>query len=322
VPKSDRLHVSHIRTAVDLVTPYENTRAGFVRMALERNRRASPYVVEARDLNAQALKAKTPAELFKIAGIRAALLTAAGISDKAAGHIDEQGYDDAIAGLIQNYLEPAGQNFREELVYRFLLTRGDTLGGSMRNVVGALAQRRFTSMLLARLRNSGSAYAYRMAGSKTRKWQHDQALDAVAPENIKAVAWTNQNGSRVMSYNLTIPCVGKNVDMNLLDCKPDDFSGAILTEPSRFLALGELKGGVDPAGADEHWKTANSALERIRNAFASQRTKPALFFVGAAIEQAMASEIWAQIGNGNLSNAANLSVDEHLSAICDWLVTI
>ena len=31
--------------------------------------------------------------------------------------------------------------------------------------------------------------------------------------------------------------------------------------------FGELKGGIDPAGADEHWKTGNSALVRIRKAF-------------------------------------------------------
>ncbi len=28
----------------------------------------------------------------------------------------------------------------------------------------------------------------------------------------------------------------------------------------KTLMLGELKGGIDPAGADEHWKTANTVL--------------------------------------------------------------
>ena len=30
--------------------------------------------------------------------------------------------------------------------------------------------------------------------------------------------------------------------------------------PKHYLACGELKGGIDPAGADEHWKTAGKAL--------------------------------------------------------------
>jgi hypothetical protein len=33
------------------------------------------------------------------------------------------------------------------------------------------------------------------------------------------------------------------------------------------IALGELKGGIDPGGADEHWKTAQAAFNRIRQAF-------------------------------------------------------
>jgi hypothetical protein len=40
--------------------------------------------------------------------------------------------------------------------------------------------------------------------------------------------------------------------------------------------------GIDPAGADEHWKTANFALERIRKSFAKKK-KPQTFFIGASI---------------------------------------
>lgn len=55
--------------------------------------------------------------------------------------------------------------------------------------------------------------------------------------------------------------------------------------------LGELKGGIDPAGADEHWKTANTALDRIRNSFANVGYSVKTSFVGAAIANAMAVEI-------------------------------
>ena len=53
---------------------------------------------------------------------------------------------------------------------------------------------------------------------------------------------------------------------------------SILNNTAAFVALGELKGGLDPAGADEHWKTANSALGRIRKGFAKKENKPFTFF--------------------------------------------
>lgn len=39
------------------------------------------------------------------------------------------------------------------------------------------------------------------------------------------------------------------------------------------------------------------------------------FFIGAAIEQRMADEIWADLSAGRLSNAANLTNDYQLTAI-------
>jgi hypothetical protein len=117
----------HLKTSDDLVTSYEAVRAGFVALALERNRRATPFVAQARALKVAASEAKSPSALVTIENIQAALLTAAGVSDKAAGHLQAQDKAEAIQGLIQNFLEPAGVHFVEELVFRFLLTRGDTL---------------------------------------------------------------------------------------------------------------------------------------------------------------------------------------------------
>ena len=86
--------------------------------------------------------------------------------------------------------------------------------------------------------------------------------------------------------------------------------------------MGELKGGIDPSGADEHWKTANSALERIRNSFVKQNLNPLTFFVGAAIEKAMAAEIYKQLIDGTLSNAANLTVEDQVISVCRWLLSL
>src|SRR5437868_15271927 len=88
--------------------------------------------------------------------------------------------------------------------------------------------------------------------------------------------------------------------------------------PELYIALGELKGGMDPAGADEHWKTARTALNRIQEAFARLGLNPHTFFVGAAIERKMAREIWTQLESGVLENAANLTDDNQIAAVSRW----
>ena len=95
-----------------------------------------------------------------------------------------------------------------------------------------------------------------------------------------------------------------------------------VNNPKKYLALGELKGGIDPAGADEHWKTANSSLERIRKGFAKLRLSPKTFFIGAAIEKSMAQEIYRQLQEGVLSNAANLTNEAQTVSVCKWLINL
>lgn len=75
-----RPYQSHLQSSADLLTTREAIRAGFVALALEKNRRATPYVTEARALQEAASSAKTPADLLKVKGIESGLLTAAGLS--------------------------------------------------------------------------------------------------------------------------------------------------------------------------------------------------------------------------------------------------
>ncbi len=153
--------LQHLTGASDLITPYSATRAGFVAQALEKNRRGTPFIQQARDLKAAAQLASSPNDLLGMTQIRASLLTAAGVSDKADVHLQPADRTAAIANLVENFLLPAGSGFVDELVYRFLLTRGDSLGGSMRNYTGAVAQQRLSAAILARLRNQGSRFLWR-----------------------------------------------------------------------------------------------------------------------------------------------------------------
>lgn len=317
---------NHIQSSDDLVTTYEATRAGFVALALEKNRRATPYVAEARALQEAATQARSPTDLLEIKGIEMGLLTAAGLSDKSLAHLMIEDKNDAIVGLIRNFLEPAGANFVEELVFRFLLTRGDTLGGSMRNVGGALAQRKLTRAILSTLTIAGTKYHWQH--SKTKKWIAMTNDDSGIELSLRGLSWKSEIGTRTLIYNLTVPLVRSNVDICLFNLAPAELvaNKSSNIEPSivapYVIALGELKGGIDPAGADEHWKTAQAALNRIREAFARVDHSPLTFFVGSAIARRMAGEIWNQLENGTLSNAANLNQENQVASISRWLCNL
>lgn len=138
---------------------------------------------------------------------------------------------------------------------------------------------------------------------------------------MRAVRWKTGGFIRTIAYNLNVPNVSKNIDIVMLNCTLPDLSPKavrpILDDTRNFILMGELKGGIDPAGADEHWKTAGTALRRIRQTF---QNRISIVFVASAIEKAMANEIYAQLVTGDLSYVANLTNDNQLSALCGWMV--
>jgi hypothetical protein len=226
--------------------------------------------------------------------------------------------------LIDNFLEPAGKDFVDELVYRFLLTRGDSLGGSMRNLGGATGEWKFTRILMSTLSVHGKEFYY--LDSKTKKWLLANK-DSDLEKKVKGLYWKVKKKERTLIYNLTVPSVSQNVDLCFFDCSPKEIiSGknkhSAHYKAEKYIALGELKGGIDPAGADEHWKTANSALERIRTSFSNKNCQPYTFFVGAAIEKAMAQEIYQQLVDKTLTNGANLTNENQVVSLCSWLINM
>lgn len=313
-------YIQHLSCSADLITPSEEIRSGFVTLALERNQQATPFVEQARALKVFAMRAKTPTDLLKIDEIRPALLTAAGFSDKAVGHTDEVNRTRAIELLIENFLEPAGTEFVEELVYRFLLTRGDSLGGAMRNIAGKLAERKLTRAIISAL--TLTKVTYQWLNNISNTWIAGKISEPDIELNVKALSWERNGETRTLIYNRTIPLVRKNIDMCLLHCDPDEIKPATLRIPEKFIAFGELKGGIDPAGADEHWKTAQTALTRIRTSFATRNLSPYLFFIGAVIVDSMAQEIWRHLEEGTLKNAANLTDADQVASLSNWLVSL
>lgn len=306
----------------DLVTNRDETRAGFLEAALEKNRKAQPFIDSAKSLRSLASNANKPADLLRISGIRNGLLSASGLSDKAFQYFTEKDKDDAIKKLIHNFLEPAGGSFVDEFIYRYLLIKGDTLGGKMRNYVGEVARLKLIRKLLTLFHLNEISFKVLYKGSYT-KWHFANNFETIYEEadRIKAITWNYCNKDKVVFFDSTISIVGKNIDICLY-YGGDSFHNVNDISKEKALMFGELKGGIDPAGADEHWKTGNTALERIRNSFLKEDVYVKTSFLAAAIEQNMALEIWEQLSSGILSNAANITVDKQLTNYCDWIIRL
>lgn len=315
-----------ITKADDLITSREQTRTGFINFALEKNRRSSPYIAQARFLKQEASRAQDPMDLLYIDTIQSSLLTASGLSDKSLKYFSEEDKSQALHELIKEFLIPAGVNFVDELVYRFLLIKGDSFGGSMRNSVGIFAEQKFRRYFIACLEMQNIHYKYIIKSKQNCEWQdrnNDPTVIAEIENRAWAISWEVGGNSYILTFNLKVPIVNKNVDILLFNAKSSEFNnGSIVSNVKKFCMLGELKGGIDPAGADEHWKTANTALGRIREAFLKNKHPVLTSFLGAAIESSMAKEIFEQLESSKLANAANFSDNEQLQEYCLWMIDL
>lgn len=292
----------YIRSPKDLVTPIDMTRSGFLQQALRKTKEAGPYVDHAKRLLQKLQMASKPQDLIDLEEIRSDLVTAAGFSDKAINYFSSAELESALLRVLQEIEKKAGAAWQTEIIYRFLLTRGDTLGGVMRNIMGAEAKAKFTGSIIEALESRN------ISPSVTRSSKNI--------DKVQQISWPE----RILLFDRKPKLIGKNVDAILLRQPRRDVTMAELLErKENYLVCGEVKGGIDPAGADEHWKTAYGALARIREKF--QDKQPKLFFVGAAIENSMADEIFFQLKSGLLNHAANLNVPQQVSDLAAWLVS-
>ena len=310
-----------ITAASDLVTTYEQTRAGFLSIALEKNMISDPYVKRALAFKALVANTTGPDDLIEMTEVRPFMLTASGLSDKSMQYLSETDKTNAITELVEKFLKPAGTNYIDEVIYRYLLIKGDAVGGTMRNRIGALGQERLIRALISCMNVMG--FDYKWLSNSSCIWQDKKDNDLGIEKDLKAIYWNNGYEDRVLGFNLNIPIVSKNVDICLFNATISLYNkGKIVSMPQYTLMLGELKGGIDPAGADEHWKTANTALGRIRTAFHNANLPIKTTFIGAAIATAMSIEIYQQLSDGTLDNAANLTNLNQLTDYCNWILTV
>ncbi|MEI0539985.1 AvaI/BsoBI family type II restriction endonuclease [Brachyspira pulli] len=314
----------YITSLEDLITTHEQTRIGFLSIALEKNMVGDPYVKQALAFKSMVSHTKGPEDFLTMPSIRPFMLAAAGLSDKSLQYLNSEDHIQVIKELIDKFLKPAGTAYIDETIYRFLLTKGDAVGGVMRNRIGAMGQEKLVRCILSCMNVRGISYEWVDNTNSTFKWLAKCNDDTGIEKTLKALYWINVHGSRVLGFNMTNSIVTKNIDICLYDTDKVGYEQGKIAKkhPEKAVMLGELKGGIDPAGADEHWKTANTALERIRTKYANKGLQIKTSFIGAAIEKSMAEEIYMQLRNGTISNSANLNDTNQLVEYCNWLLDL
>lgn len=307
----------------DLVTSPAARRDGFLEVALHKSGISNVYLDQAKALQTN-LKENTnrSQDILNLAKERKTLLLAAGLSTKAQGNLTDDDKKQILQEFEEKVIRPCGQKYIDEIVYRYLLSLGEQLGGKMRNVIGDIAREKLSRCIIAQLRILDFSFSIHC---NQGKWIDGSEYTENNMKTVKAIRWECDGHQRTLLHNINVPNLGtdnkpKNVDIVVFSKFVNKIKGNdlkdILKDQKNFVVMGELKGGFDPAGADEHWKTTRGALERIRTSY----RRVNIAFVGAAIEKSMAAEIFNQLQSKDISNAANMTNCDQMNSFCKWLV--
>ncbi len=199
---------------------------------------------------------------------------------------------------------------------------GASFDGSWRNEVGRLAYVEVITPLLLHLHSLGHLHSvvYTLKGPVLASG--GETLPSRAPQELIVDEQTDlevalrhleeqrvvyrevrlRNGNRLL-LNRQITWYG--ADGEVYRIGPDLLSSG---DEADILWGGELKGGADPAGSDEHWKTATRTFERIL--LACERTgrpKPPLSFIATILVERVAREAADWLKEGKLVSVYNLT---------------
>lgn len=199
---------------------------------------------------------------------------------------------------------------------------GDSLGGVSRNEVGRVALTRVLEPLIKRLASEGrlSKIRYSLKGRLTSPEDEEDTGEtpaqviAISPQTDIAELLQRFETFRVIYRELEMTNGSRLLLNRQLTWSSGEQSYRIgpdmhsQLDAIDMLWAGELKGGADPAGSDEHWKTATQALQRIREAAQKTgRVEPKLSFMATILVERVAKELQDWIDQGRLTSVYNLT---------------
>ena len=160
---------------------------------MRRNKEAVPFIDKAKALKAT-LQAHTnqPHDILSIIKIRESLLESAGISVKAKAHLTDIDKERLLVDFIDQILIPSGKDYIDEIIYRYLLTSGDALGGKMRNIVGSIANEKFNRFVISQLQICRINFSFASNSGFIDSAEYN--LDIA--KSIKAIRWETTSGEQ------------------------------------------------------------------------------------------------------------------------------
>ncbi len=199
---------------------------------------------------------------------------------------------------------------------------GESIGGSWRNEVGRLAYAEVVGGLLRYLHDKGylATVSYDLKGPL--RFDEDEEENAYAsqgnllPDSADFLTHLTDIEANRVVYKTIALRNGNELRLNR-QIEWLDNAGTIYRFGPDLSAFaqgnlltwgGELKGGADPAGSDEHWKTATRAFDRILNAAEkTERNRPKLSFMATILVDRVAREAALWIQEGKLTSVYNLT---------------
>lgn len=222
--------------------------------------------------------------------------------------------------LISKLIQDSGVSKNRHLAM-FMSNLGDSMGGISRNEVGRVAMMRVLNPLVAHLHQEKRLRAVicsfkgelkkefeRSNSSQKTRIEMDSTTDLEAlladfeKRRVKYHELVISNGNRLL---VDRQLKWREENGNTHKIGPDLHSTSKIHD---FVWAAEVKGGADPAGSDEHWKTATQALDRIIQACEkTNRCQPALAFIATIFVGRVATEAQAWIEQEKLTGAYNLT---------------
>jgi hypothetical protein len=241
-------------------------------------------------------------------------------NEKSAAEISKY-LNETMSGLLMTIGE-VSPNMHLQM---FLANLGDSLGGTSRNDVGRSATALVVRFVALHMHAKGLltsiSYSIKDAfASEEDEDQPDEGYAARITPGFDLIALLDDLESRRVKYKELIFNNGisllldRQIKWTSLEGNQQitrkfgvDFH-ATSDNSNTMNWAAELKGGADPAGSDEHWKTATEALNRIIEASVETgRETPQLSFIATIFVDRVARSAQKWLDEGKLKSAYNLT---------------
>jgi hypothetical protein len=290
--------------------------AALVTMLRERGAISIPLIEHAKALRVAVAHCGSARELLAMTEIQAALLTAAGVSDAELQQCSDEDKVRAVRGLVEKVLIPADAHFVDELIYRFLLVKGERFKSSTANLSRVIAARRLARGIAAALHVRSMPLSLRLKGCA--RWELWDSSVCDVPLAVEGIAWVQAEQPRLLLFN---PELAQGSEVDVAVFAHDHAAQAQPAQlPPNLIGLGVIQPESGTADRSGNWAWHQDRLTNARNRWDAAAKRPYMFFVGTGAEETADADTWFEVQQGSPTRAANGRNAAQLGALCQWIV--